>query len=91
MQRAYEVGFVNKVVPFGQQLAAARQYAERIAEGAPMVISAMRDMAWEARGKSATEAYGPTQRRLAAIRASKDAKEGIRAQVEKRKPRFIGR
>lgn len=91
VQRAYEAGFVNKVVPVGQQLAAARHFAERIAEAAPMVVSAMRDMAWEARAKSATEQYGATQRRLAAIRASSDAREGIKAQIEKRKPNFVGR
>ena len=90
-QRAYEVGFVNKVVPQGEQLAAARQYAQRIAEAAPLVIAAMRDMAWQARPKSATEAYAPTQRRLAAIMASADAREGVKAQIEKRKPKFAGR
>ena len=90
-QRAYEVGFVNQLVPRGEQLAAARRYAERIAQAAPLVISAMRDMAWEARAKSSTERYAPSQRRLAAIMNSADLREGILAQKEKRVPKFQGR
>lgn len=90
-QRAYEAGFVNRVVPQGEQLTAAREYAERIAANAPLVVSVMRDLAWEARPKSSTEQYGMTQRRLAAIMASSDAREGIQAQIEKRAPNFAGR
>lgn len=89
-QRAYEVGLVNKVVPVGEQLAVARRYAENIAGAAPLVVTALRDMAWEARAKSSAEIYGPSQRRIASILASKDAFEGIQANKEKRKPRFIG-
>lgn len=91
VQRAHEVGFVNQVVPQGEQLKAAMRYAERIAQAAPLVISAMRDMAWEARVKSGTERYAPHQRRLAAIMNSADLREGLLAQKEKRMPHFTGR
>lgn len=91
VQRAHEVGFVNKIVPQGEQSAAAREYAEIIAANAPLVISTMRDLAWEARPKSTTDQYASTQQRLAAIMASSDAREGIQAQMDKRAPSFPGR
>ncbi|HWI16074.1 MAG TPA: enoyl-CoA hydratase-related protein, partial [Burkholderiales bacterium] len=37
-QRMYEVGFVNRVVPAGTHLAAAMDYARRLADNAPLVL-----------------------------------------------------
>lgn len=90
-ERAYEAGLVNEVVAAGEQMAAARRYAAQIAAAAPLVVSTMLDLAHEARVKSATERYGATQRRFADIMASADAKEGVRAHMEKRAPNFTGR
>ena len=37
-ERAYEVGMVNKVVPVGEQVAGAMEYAEIMRDSAPMVV-----------------------------------------------------
>src|SRR5690606_21447172 len=42
-ERAYQVGFVNKVVPPGQHLPAAEAYARRLAQNAPMVLDMLKD------------------------------------------------
>ena len=41
-QRAYEVGFVNKVVPPGEHLDAAMAYAEKLKANAPMVLAMLK-------------------------------------------------
>ncbi len=90
-QRAYEVGFVNKVVPAGQHVAAAKEMAARIAVNAPMVVSALKQLVHEAMPKGPLEHVAATRRLLDAVRESSDLKEGVAAFKEKRKPKFTGR
>jgi enoyl-CoA hydratase/carnithine racemase len=90
-QRAYEIGFVNKVVPRDQVLDAAMTYARRLAANAPMVLALLRDFVGEVipRGPSELAAHG----RLAIqhVRQSEDAKEGVASFKAKRKPQFKGK
>ena len=91
-QRAYEVGMVNQVVPVGQQLGAAMDYARILAASAPLVVGAMKRFTRNeviARGPS--ELAGLARRDLLSISRSEDQKEGGRAFREKRKPVFQGR
>jgi len=91
-QRAYEVGMVNQVVPVGQQLGAAMDYARILADSAPLVVGALKRFTRSevvARGPS--ELAGLARRDLLSISRSEDQKEGGRAFREKRKPVFQGR
>ena len=45
VKRAYDVGFVNKVVPLGEERKEARRMAKIIANSAPLVIRTLRDFA----------------------------------------------
>jgi hypothetical protein len=45
VKRAYDVGFVNKVVPLGEERKEGRRMAKIIAESAPLVIRTLRDFA----------------------------------------------
>jgi enoyl-CoA hydratase len=45
VQRAYKVGFVNEIVPVGQQVEAAMRYARRIADNGPIVVSWFKSLA----------------------------------------------
>jgi len=90
-RRAYEVGLVNRVVPVGQQLEAARELAKKIANNAPRVLALLKDFVGEVIPKGPSEAAGIARARiLDDINASKDFAEGIEAFHAKRAPRFTG-
>lgn len=91
-QRAYEVGMVNKVVPTGQQVEGAFEYARILADSAPLVMGALkRFVRNEVVARGPSEQAGLARRDLLAISRSADQKEGGAAFAEKRKPVFRGR
>jgi len=90
-ERAYQVGFINKVVPEGQHLAAARVYAEKIAAGAPLVVKALKQLADETLPRGPLEGVARVRRLLDQVNGSDDKNEGVAAFKEKRKPKFKGK
>lgn len=91
-QRAYEAGMVNKVVPKGQAIEGAMEYARILADSAPLVMSALCRFTREtvlARGPS--ELAGLARKELLKVSRSEDQQEGGRAFREKRTPNFTGR
>ncbi len=90
-QRAYEIGFVNKVVPVGAEREAAFDYAKVIADNSPLVVARLRRLVGEVMPKNpAIEAYR-MQQELTAMLHSDDLKEGMSSFVEKRPANFLGR
>jgi enoyl-CoA hydratase len=89
-RRAYELGLVNHVVPDGQALAKAREIAQRISENGPLAVKAILATLRETETLSEEEAFGIEQKYGMQVMASKDAAEGPRAFLEKRKPVFTG-
>lgn len=90
-QRAYDVGFVNKVVPLGEERTEARRMASVIASSAPMVIRTLRDFANQTLPRGPAEIFVPERYKLEQIANSEDRKEGSAAFKEKRPARFKGR
>jgi enoyl-CoA hydratase len=88
--RAYQVGMVNRVVPAGKQLEAAKDMARVLAANAPLVVGMLKDMAIEALPRGSTESMFHTQRAINRVLQSEDAKEGPLAFREKRAPQFRG-
>jgi enoyl-CoA hydratase/carnithine racemase len=90
-QRAYEVGMVNKVVPADQLMDAAMEYAVKLKEHAPMVLSTLKRFVGEVIAKGPSERAGIARRDTEAILDSDDKREGIASFKEKRPPKFTGR
>jgi enoyl-CoA hydratase len=90
-RRAYEVGFVNRVVPNGQHEAEALVMAEQLLESAPLVIGALKRLVSEVMPAGPIERMVAISQTVAKVRQSEDMQEGIRAYREKRKPNFRGR
>lgn len=89
-QRAYQVGLVNKVVPMGELLDFARQWAAKLAEK-PVIAMRMMKTAVNTGAKvdldSGLDLEGAC---FGNAFASEDRKEGMQSFVEKRKPNFVG-
>lgn len=90
-ERAYQVGFVNKLVPQGQHLDAAMVYAQRLAANAPMVVEMLKDFAQQVLPKSPMEHASHAMREVERVMASADRQEGMASLKEKRTPTYKGR
>jgi enoyl-CoA hydratase len=89
-RRAYEVGLVGHIVPDGTALDRARELADRIARNGPLAVQAIKASVWEADGLTEGQAYKREMELGMEVVSSNDAKEGPRAFVEKREPKFTG-
>ena len=90
-QRALEIGLVNRVVPAGQTLVVAREFAEKICANGPLAVRAVTRSLREHQEFMAEEDAMVASDELAGpVFASKDAKEGMRAFKEKRPAVFTG-
>jgi enoyl-CoA hydratase len=88
--RAWQLGLVNHVVPAAEVVDKAVALASRIAENAPLAVAAMRRTMWTAAIDGGAAAWEQTQREQQVVGSSADAREGIAAFREKRKPRWSG-
>ena len=88
------LGFVNEVVPAGQELAAAKKLASTILECSPMSIRASKETVYRGLAEPSLQAAIENQRTYEAIRAmfkSEDLIEGPMAFAQKRPPQWKGR
>ena len=89
-QRAYEIGLVGHVTPKGGALARARELADRLAANGPLAVRNIKASVIEALELKEADAFQRELELGMEVMASKDAKEGPRAFLEKRAPNFTG-
>lgn len=91
-QRAYDVGFVNRLVPDGKHEQEALAMAEDLVNSAPLVIATLKHFVNDLILPSGpVERMVATSLDIARVRSSADMQEGLAAYKAKRKPNFTGR
>jgi enoyl-CoA hydratase/carnithine racemase len=91
-QEGMQLGFVNEVVAPDELMAAARRWADQIAECAPLSVRASKEAALAGLDSSSLEeAMGRRYEAIRTMARSDDFKEGPRAFAEKRDPVWKGR
>ncbi len=90
-QEALRIGLVNRVVPGGEEMRAARDIARTILQRAPLAVRASK--AAIDRGATMTLRDGLEQERreFMSVAGSEDLREGIEAFIGKRQPVFRGK
>lgn len=89
--RAAALGLVNRVVPRGQAVAGAVDLAARIALSAPLAVREALALARVAGEATDAELHAASHQANKRLWVTEDFKEGPRAFVEKRAPRWTGR
>ena len=90
-QQALDFGLINKVVPAGETLQAAKEYAAKICEAGPLAVKAVvRSLREHQECLAEEDAMLASDELAGPVFASADAKEGMRAFKEKRKANFSG-
>ena len=84
----YDWGFLNRVVPREKLMDEAMILAERIASNGPMSVRTMVRLSRRIRGLSLEDALEKELELGMPVFSSEEAREGVRAQREKRKPVF---
>lgn len=89
-ETALRHGLINRIVPPEALMQAAREMADRIAASAPVSVQQIKKTVTEAMGRPLDEGYALEDRAKAIVMETEDAREGPRAFMEKRAPRYRG-
>src|SRR3989442_447689 len=86
--RAHEIGLVERLAEPPELDAAVGRVVDAILEGSPAAVKAAKRLVREVEGRPPAEVADLTVSRIADIRGSGEGQEGLRAFLEKRKPRW---
>ena len=90
-EEACRIGLVNYVVPADELMPTAERFARTLAENGPLALRKIKETVIRTSGLSLEEAYKIESKISGEVFRSEDAKEGPRAFMEKRTPRYTGR
>ena len=89
--RAYDMGLVNRVVPEGTALEAAKELAAKIAANGPLAVAVSKQIITESADWSSAEMFQKQGALATPVFSSDDAREGATAFAEKRTPNWTGK
>ena len=89
--RCVELGLANKAVPADELQAAALEWAQELAQRAPLSLAATKKVMRFAANNDWGSSYDLEAQLQGELLASDDNKEGIQAFFEKRAPKFTGK
>jgi len=87
---AHRIGFVNEVVAPEELMARALEVAGKLARNGPLALRKIKETVLRTSGLPLEDAYRIEHECAATVMASRDAREGPRAFMEKREPHFTG-
>jgi methylglutaconyl-CoA hydratase len=87
-RRAHEIGLVESIAPPEQLDARVDGYVEAVLAGGPHAVNAAKRLVREVSGGSVAQVRDLTVERIAKLRVSPEGQEGMRAFLERRKPRW---
>jgi enoyl-CoA hydratase/carnithine racemase len=90
-ERAYEIGLINRVVPFEELDDAANDLAQQIASKSPLTLRIGKKAFYEQLDKDLMSAYEYCSKVMVENMMARDAEEGIDAFLEKRNPVWRGK
>jgi enoyl-CoA hydratase len=90
-EEAYRIGLVNYMVPAAEVMPTAEKFARTLAANGPLALRKIKEAVIETSGVPLKEAYKIETACADEVMRSEDAKEGPRAFMEKREPRYTGR
>lgn len=88
---ALRLGIVNHIVPAAQLEAEVKALAQKIMQGPPLAIQAVKKVLFGSEKKKLAEALEHEVQEQVRCYLSEDCREGIQAFFEKRRPRFCGK
>jgi enoyl-CoA hydratase/carnithine racemase len=83
---ALELGLINKVVPADELEAEARRWAEELAQKSPIAVQIAKSAFYQVEDMAYEKQFAHMNEAFARLCTSDDAKEGVRAFFEKRRP-----
>jgi enoyl-CoA hydratase/carnithine racemase len=89
-ERAYEIGFINKVTVREQVMNASREFAEILCSNGPSAVRRMKELYYKGYDMNRGEILELTWKYFGQVLKENDTAEGINAFFEKRKPRYRG-
>jgi 2-(1,2-epoxy-1,2-dihydrophenyl)acetyl-CoA isomerase len=90
-EEALRIGYVSKVVPHDELEVATKEFASQLAKGPTVAIRLAKRLIYRCLDMDLSRALEDHETSLLIAQGTEDAKEGVRAWIEKREPFFKGR
>jgi 2-(1,2-epoxy-1,2-dihydrophenyl)acetyl-CoA isomerase len=90
-QEALRIGYVTKVVPAEKLMEETTAFARRLAEGPAVAMQLAKRLVYRGLESTWEQAFEAAGQAMGIAQSTEDAREGPRAFVENRPPRFVGR